>query len=115
MKQWAYDCRIQINQSIYLEQETAKAIVKLRFNTGEGVAHLASASKVLTILACQSRTTTETERVPEQEHALSAMENTRQLEELLRFTKGTTCAPADNFWKHKMNIATFMCLSRPTN
>ena len=38
------------------------------------------------------------------------MENTRQLEELLRFTKGTTCAPADNFWELTMNIATFMSL-----
>ena len=53
MKQWAYDRRIQIDQSIYLEQETVKAIVELRFNPGEGVAHLASASKGLTILACR--------------------------------------------------------------
>jgi hypothetical protein len=83
MKQWAYDRRIQIDQSIYLEQETVKAIVELRFNPGEGVAHLASASKGLTILACRARTTAETEKVREQEHALSATENTRQLEDLL--------------------------------
>ena len=62
MKQWAYDRRIQIDQSIYLEQETVKAIVELRFNPGEGVAHLASASKGLTILPCRARTTAETER-----------------------------------------------------
>ena len=68
------------------------------------------ASKGLTILACRSRTTAETERVREQEHALSATESTRQLEDLLRFTKGTTRAPADNFWELKMNIATFMSL-----
>jgi hypothetical protein len=29
MKQWPYDCRIQINTSIYLEQETIKAITEL--------------------------------------------------------------------------------------
>ncbi len=83
MKQWVYDRRIQIDQSIYLEQETIKAIVELRFNPGEGVAHLASASKGLTILACRARTTAETKKVCEQEHALSATENTRQLEDLL--------------------------------
>jgi hypothetical protein len=110
MKQWAYDRRIQIDQSIYLEQETAKAMVKLRFNPGEGVAHLTSVSKGLTILACRARTTAETERVRKQEHALSATENTHQLEDLLRLTKGTTRAPADNFWELKMNITTFMSL-----
>jgi hypothetical protein len=50
------------------------------------------------------------QRVSEQEHALSATENTCQLEDLLCFTKGTTRAPADNFWELKMNIATFMSL-----
>ena len=110
MKQWAYDRRIQIDQSIYLEQETVKAIVELRFNPGEGVAYLASASKGLTILACRARITAETERVCKQEHGLSATENTRQLEDLLRLTKGTTRAPADNFWELKMNIATFISL-----
>ncbi len=83
MNQWAYDRCIQINQSIYLKQETIKAIVELLFNPGEGVAHLASASKGLTILACRARTTAETEKVREQEHALSAVENTHQLEDLL--------------------------------
>ena len=94
MKQWAYDCWIQIDQSIYLEQETVKAIVELRFNPGKGVAHLASASKGLTILTCRARTMAETERVRKQEHALSATENTHQLEDLLHFTKGPTHALA---------------------
>ncbi len=110
MKQWAYDCRIQIDQSIYLEQETVKVIVELRFNPSKGVAHLASASKGLAILVCWACTAAETERVSEQEHALSARENTHQLEDPLCFTKGTTRAPADNFWELKMNIATFMSL-----
>jgi hypothetical protein len=110
MKQYAYDRRIQINTSIYFEQETIQAIVKLRFNPGEGVAHLALASKGLSILACRARTTQETERVREQEKALSATEKTRLLDDLLRLPKGTTRAPADNFWKLKLNIATFMSL-----
>ncbi len=29
MKQWTYGCRIQINMSIYLKQETIKAIIEL--------------------------------------------------------------------------------------
>ncbi len=90
MKQWAYNCRIQTNTSIYLKQETIKAIVELRFNPGEGVAYLALASKWLSILACQARTTQETERVCKQEQALSATEKRRQLEDLLRLSKGTT-------------------------
>jgi hypothetical protein len=110
MKNYAYDRRIQIDTSIYLEQETIKAIVELRFNPGEGVAHLALASKGLSILTCRARTTQETERVREHEQALSATEKTRNLEDLLRLSKGTTQAPADNFWELKMNITTFMSL-----
>jgi hypothetical protein len=97
MKQYAYDWRIQINSSTYLEQETIKAIVELQFNPGKGVAHLASASKGLSILACQAHTTQETERVPEQEQALTATKKTRQLEDLLQFSKGNIRAPADIF------------------
>jgi hypothetical protein len=110
MKQWAYDCRIQIDTSIYLEQETIKAIVELQFNPGEGVAHLTSASKGLSILVCRAHTTQETERICKQEQALSATEKTRQLEDLLCFCKGTTQAPADDFWELKMNVATLMSL-----
>ncbi len=110
MKQWAFDRQIQTNTSVYLEAETIKAIVDLRFNPGGGVAYIASASKGLSILACRARTTTETERVQEQEQAVSATENTRQLNELLRLSKGTTHAPADNFWELKVNISTFMSL-----
>jgi hypothetical protein len=75
-----------------------------------GLAHLASASKGLTILACRARTMAETERACKQEQALSTTKKTRQLEDLLRLTKGTTRAPANNFWELKMNIATFMSL-----
>ncbi len=39
-----------------------------------------------------------------------ATENTRQLDKLLRLSKGVTRAPADNFWELKSNIATFMAL-----
>ncbi len=74
------------------------------------MAHIASASKGLSILACHSRTSTETECIREQEQAVSATENTRQLDELLCLCKGTMCAPADDFWELKVNIATHMSL-----
>jgi hypothetical protein len=51
-----------------------------------------------------------TERVRKQEQALSATKKMRQLEDLLCLSKGTTQAPADDFWELKMNIATFMSL-----
>jgi hypothetical protein len=74
------------------------------------VAHLSSADKGLSIMACRARTSAETERIRECEEALSATETTCQLDELLRLSKGSTRAPADNFWELKMNIATFMSL-----
>jgi hypothetical protein len=88
MKSYTYDWRIQINTSVYLEQENIKAIVELHFNPGEGVAHLALASKGLSILACRARTTQETEHVRKHEQALSATEKTRQLKDLLLSPKG---------------------------
>ncbi len=58
MKQWTHNFHTNINTSIDLEQETIKAIFELRFNLGEGAAHLASATKGLYILACHTRTST---------------------------------------------------------
>jgi hypothetical protein len=52
----------------------------------------------------------ETKRVRKQEQALSATEKTRLLDDLLKLPKGTTRAPADNFWELKMNVLTFMAL-----
>jgi hypothetical protein len=110
MTRWARDRHIPINSSVYLEGATIKTIMELKFNPGEGIAHLSSADKGLTIMACRGRTSAETERIREQEEALSTTEQTRQLDELLRLSKGVTRAPADNFWELKSNIATFMAL-----
>jgi hypothetical protein len=49
-------------------------------------------------------------RIWECEDTLSAIENTRQLDELLRMSIGVTRAPTDNVWELKINIATFMSL-----
>ena len=59
-------------------------------------------------MAYQSWTIVETEQIREREEALSATENTRQLDKLLRLSKGVTRAPTDNFWELKINIATFI-------
>jgi hypothetical protein len=56
MKQWAYDRRIKIDKSIYLEQDTIKTIVDLKFNSSKGVAHLLLASRGLSILTCWAHT-----------------------------------------------------------
>jgi hypothetical protein len=74
MTQWARNCHIPINSSVYLEGTTIKAIMELMFNPGEGVAHLSSADKGLTIMACRGRTSAETERIRKWEEALSATE-----------------------------------------
>ena len=87
---------------------TIKALIKLKFNPGEGVAYLSSVDKGLSIMCCWGRTSSEMERIWECEDALSATENTRQLDELLWMSKGVTRAPEDNFWELKINIATFM-------
>ena len=84
--------------------------MELKFNPGERVAHLSSADKGLSIMACRSQTSAKTEQIWEPEEVLLATENTRQLDELLRLSKGVTRAPADNFWEQKINIATFMSL-----
>jgi hypothetical protein len=110
MKQWLHDRRIPINTSIYLEGKTIKAIVDLKFNPGEGVAHILSAPKGLSFMSCWGRTSAKTNCIRERDEVITAMEKTRQLDKLLCLSKGDTWAPADNFWELKVNIATFMSL-----
>ncbi len=86
---------------MYLEETIIKAIIELKFNPGEGVAHLGSADKGLSITVCRACTSAEMEHIREHEEALLATETTRQLDELLRLSKGSTRAPADNFWELK--------------
>ena len=110
MKDWGYDRRIPIDTGVFLDVDVVKSIVELKFNPGDGVAHLNSAAKGLSILSCQGRTTGEIERLKEREEALTATEKTRQLDEFLRLQKDQRRAPADNFLELKNNIATFMGL-----
>ncbi len=110
MKHWSYDHRIPIVTSIYLEGKRIKAIVKLKFYPGEGVVHILSASKGLSIMSCQGCMSTKTKHIRKQEETIAAMENTSQVDELLRLSKGVTRAPADNFWELKVNITTFTSL-----
>ncbi len=110
MARWAHNHHIPINSSVYLEGTTIKAIMDLKFNPGGGFTHLSSAEKGLSIMMCRSHTSTKTEQICEHEEALPTTENTQQLDELLRLSKGVTRAPADDFWELKSNIATFMSL-----
>ncbi len=52
MMEYAYDGHISIDAEIYLEQETMKAILELRFNPGEGIPYVQSAAKGLSMLCC---------------------------------------------------------------
>ena len=110
MTEWGYNRRIQIDTGVFLDVDVVKAIVDLKFNPGEGVAHLNSAGKGLSILACRAQTTGEIKRLKEREEALTATEKTRQLDEFLRLQKDQRRTPADNFLELKNNIATFMGL-----
>jgi hypothetical protein len=103
---------IPIDSSMYLEETTIKAIMELKFNPAKGVAHLSLADKGLPIMACRGCTSSKMEQIREHEKALLATENTRQLDKLLRLSKGVTGAPAENFWELKINIAMFMSLIR---
>ncbi len=80
MKQLIYDRRIEIDKSIYLERDTIKAIMDLKFNPGKGVTHLPSALKGLSTLTCQACSSAETERIRECKHAMAATEGICQLE-----------------------------------
>jgi hypothetical protein len=97
MNRWSYDHQIPINTSVYLEGTTIKTIIELKFNPGEGVAYLSSADKGLSIMACHARTSAKTEWIQKCEEVLSATETTRQLDELLRLSKGVTQAPQTIF------------------
>ncbi len=61
MARWAHDQHIPMDSSVYLQGLTIKAIMELKFNPGEGVAHLSSADKGLSIMACRGCTSTKTE------------------------------------------------------
>jgi hypothetical protein len=65
MNRGAHDRHIPIDTSVYLEGTTIKAITELKFNPGEGVAHLSLEDKGLSIMACRSRTSAETEQIRE--------------------------------------------------
>ncbi len=74
MVEWAYNRRILINTGIFLDGNVVKAIVDLKFNPGEGVAHLNSAPKGLSILSCCRRSTREIKHLKGCEEALTATE-----------------------------------------
>jgi hypothetical protein len=111
MTDYAYNCRIVIDRGIYLEQDTMKSILDLRFNPGEGIAYVQSAAKGLSLLCCRSRSNNKTKEIKERELTLNAMEQTRQFEEYVKYVKGTVARqPASSYWDLKQNIATYMAL-----
>ncbi len=93
MMEWSYDRRIPIDTSIFLDANVVKAIVELKFNPGEGVAHLSSASKGLSIMSCQGRTTGEIKQIREREEALTATEKNSPARRASSPSKGDDASP----------------------
>ena len=87
MTDYAYNRWIEINGGIYIEQDTMKSILELRFNPGEGIAYVQSAAKGLSLLCCRSRSNNETEEIKERELALNATEQTRQFEDYVKYVR----------------------------
>ena len=111
MTDYAYNHWIVIDGGVYIEQDTMKSILDLRFNPGEGIAYVQSAAKGLSLLCCCSRSNNETKEIKERELALNAMEQIRQFEDYVKYVKGTVARqPASNYWDLKQNIATYMSL-----
>jgi hypothetical protein len=105
-----YRLRISIDNGIYLEQDTMESILDLRFNPGEGVAHLQLAEKGLSILCCRALASHETEEIKDREMALNALEQTHMFNDYLKYVKGATRHSASSYWDLKLNIAIFMAL-----
>jgi hypothetical protein len=76
IQDYGYRLRISMDNGIYLEQDTIKSILDLHFNPGDGVAHLQSAAKGLSILCCQAWASNKMEEMKERELALNATEKT---------------------------------------
>jgi hypothetical protein len=74
-----------------------KSILDLRFNPGEGVAHLQLAANGLSILYCRAWASHEMEEMKERELALKATEQTRMFDDYLKYVKGAARHPASNY------------------
>jgi hypothetical protein len=110
IQDYGYRLRISVDNGIYLEPDTMKSILDLRFNPGEGVAHLQLAAKGLSILCCWAWASHETGEIKERELALNAMEQTQMFNDYVKYVKGTTRHPTSNYWDLKLNITMFMAL-----
>jgi hypothetical protein len=88
MTDYAYNCRIVIDGGIYLEQDTMKSILNLRFNPSKGTAYVQSSAKGVSLLCCHSWSNNETKEIKEWELALNATEQTPQFKDYLKYVKG---------------------------
>jgi hypothetical protein len=110
IQNYGYRLRIGIDNGLYLEQNTMKSILDLHFNPGEGVAHLQSAAKGLSILCCRAWGSHKMEKIKERELALNTTKQKQMFDDYLKYVKGATRHPTSSYWDLKLNIATFMAL-----
>jgi hypothetical protein len=74
IQDYGYRLRICVDNGMYLEQDTMKSILDLRFNPGEGVAYPQSVANGLSILCSQAWASHEMEEIKDREMALNQSE-----------------------------------------
>jgi hypothetical protein len=104
MMEWGYNRRIPIDTGVFLDVEVVKAIINLKFNPGEGVAHLSLAAKGLSILSCRGRTTGEIERLKERKEALTATKKLNSLTSSFTFRRTSGAPWLITSWNSKITL-----------
>ena len=108
MTEAAFNKRVMIERTFYIDEKNMKDIQKLKFNAGP-VATFSSAYDGLTPLICRSRSAAEQAFLVKKEAAMAETIRTRTLEEALEKPKYDPKFP-DNFQDMKTMLDTFMIM-----
>lgn len=102
-----------IDQAPCFSDELLKAIVKLEFNPGEGVALYNSRQKGVTILCCRPKTAAQIEDIREHEEAVTKTGANMSYDEFRAKKKGSGIAvatPPENYGDLKLCVNTYCAL-----
>ena len=97
MKKWSDLHNMEIDQSIYLSDQTVEDIVKLNFVPGDGVAMYESCDRGVTVLACRPLSAAAKERLKQRERAKKESNATRTFEDSLKLMKTDPVSPPKDF------------------
>ncbi len=104
MMEWGYNRRIPIDTGFFLNVEVVKAIVDLKFNPDEGVAHLNLVGKGLSILSCRGRTTGEIKRLKKRKETLTATKKGASLTSSFAFRRTSGVPWRIISWNSKITL-----------